>query len=80
MKEGILLNELPMMTDEVLPQGHILTEEEDREMNETLARESFGVCLGEFTEAWKAGRFDGDRESHSAVIGLMMTPREHWLD
>ena len=55
VEEGILLNELPMMTDEVLPQSHILTEEDDREMNETLARESFGVSLGEFSEAWKHG-------------------------
>ncbi len=70
MKEDILLSEQQMKTYEALPRGHMLTEKEDREMKETLARESFGMSLGEFTEAWKAGRIDDDRESHAAVVGL----------
>ena len=50
-----------MTTEEEIPQGRMLTEEEDCEMKENLARRNFGMSLDEFTEAWKAGKFDGDR-------------------
>ena len=68
------------ITDEDLPQGRMLTEEEDREMKAKLARRNFGMSLDEFTEAWKAGEFDGDRERHGRVIALAMMLPEYWED
>ena len=41
----------------------MLTAEEDREMKENLARKNFGMSLDEFTEAWKAGKFDATMRS-----------------
>ena len=67
-------------TDEDLPQGRMLTEEEDREMKETLARKNFGMSLDEFTEAWKAGKFDNDRERHGKVVALAMMLPEYWTE
>ena len=52
------------ITDEDIPQGRMLTEEEDRQMKENLAQRNFGMSLAEFTEAWLAGEFDGNRELH----------------
>ena len=43
------------------PQPRILTEEESRQMKENLAQKDFGMSLEEFTKAWLAGEFDGDR-------------------
>ena len=68
------------ITDKDLPQGRMLTEKEDREMKENLARRNFGMSLDEFTEAWKAGEFDGDRERHGRVIALAMMLPEYWED
>ena len=65
------------ITDEDIPQGHMLTEEESREMKECLARRDFGMNLAEFTKAWLDGEFDNDRERHGRVIGLAMLP-EYW--
>ena len=48
------------ITDEDIPQGRMLTEEEDRQIKETLAQRNFGMRLAEFTKAWKSGAFDGD--------------------
>ena len=62
-------------TDEDLPQGRMLTEEEDREIKENLARRNFG-----FTEAWKAGKFDGDKEKHGDVVFLASMLPEYWTD
>ena len=42
------------ITDEDIPQGRMLTEEEDREMKENLAQRNFGMNLVEFTRAWLA--------------------------
>ena len=67
-------------TDEDIPQGRMLTEEEDREMKETLARKNFGMSLDEFTEAWKAGKFDNDRERHGKVVALAMMLPEYWTE
>ena len=67
-------------TDEDLPQGRMLTEEEDREMKENLARRNFDMSLDEFAEAWKAGKFDGDRERHGKVIALTMMLPEYWAE
>ena len=67
-------------TDEDLPQGRMLTEEEDREMKETLARKNFGMSLDEFTEAWKDGKFDNDRERHGKVVALAMMLPEYWTE
>ena len=64
--------------DEDLPQGHWLTEEEDREMKENLARLHFDMSLEEFTEAWKAGVFDDDRELHGRVSFLAAMLPEYW--
>ena len=58
----------------------MLTEEEDREMKELLARRNFDLSLDEFTEAWKAGKFDGDKEKHGRVIALAMMSPEYWED
>ena len=66
--------------DEDLPQGRMLTEEEDREMKEKLARKNFGMSLNEFTEAWKAGKFDNDRERHGKVVALAMMLPEYWTE
>ena len=68
------------ITDENLPQGRMLTEEEDREMKEKLARRNFGMSLDEFAQAWKAGKFDGDRERHGRVIALAMMLPEYWAE
>jgi hypothetical protein len=65
---------------EDLPQGHMLTEEEDREMKENLAHRNFGMNLDEFTEAWKAGKFDGDKEKHGDVVFLASMLPEYWTD
>ena len=66
------------INDEDLPQGRMLTKEEDREMKENLAQRNFGMSLAEFTAAWKAGEFDGDRERHGRVIALAMMMPEYW--
>ena len=65
---------------EDLPQGRMLTEEEDWEMKENLARRNFGMNLDEFTEAWKAGKFDGDKEKHGDVVFLASMLPEYWTD
>ena len=68
------------ITDEDLPQGRMLTAEEDREMQENLAQKNFGMSLEEFRKAWKAGNFDGDRERHGRVIALAMMLPEYWAE
>ena len=75
-----MLTKPPKTTDEDIPQGRMLTEEEDREMKETLARKNFGMSLNEFTEAWKAGKFDNDRERHGKVVALAMMLPEYWTE
>ena len=64
--------------DEDLPQGRMLTEEEDREMKENLARLHFDMSLEEFTEAWKAGDFDDDHELHGRVSFLAAMLPDYW--
>ena len=66
--------------DDELPEGPMLTEEESREMKENLAREYFDMSLDEFTEAWKAGKFDGDEERHGDVVFLAAMLPEAWED
>ena len=66
--------------DEDLPQGRMLTEEEDREMKENLARRNFDMSLDDFTEAWKAGKFDGDKKRHGDVVFLASMLPEYWED
>ena len=66
--------------DEDLPQGRMLTEDEDLEMKEKLARRNFDMSLDDFTEAWEAGKFDGDKEKHGRVIALAMMLPEYWED
>ena len=68
------------ITDEDLPKPRILTEEESLAMRENLARKNFDMSLEGFTEAWKAGKFDGDRERHGDVIRLAMMLPEYWTD
>ena len=58
----------------------MLTEEEDREMKEKLARHYFDMSLDEFTVAWKAGKFDGDQERHGDVVFLASMLPEYWED
>ena len=65
---------------ESLPQVHMLTEAEDLAMKENLARKYFAMSLEEFTAAWKAGEFDGDRERHGAVTFLAMMLPEYWAE
>ena len=67
-------------TDEDLPEGRMLTEEESREMKENLAREYFDMSLDEFAQAWKAGKFDNDKERHGDVIFLATMLSEAWAD
>ena len=73
-----MLTKPSKIADEDIPQGRMLTDEEDREMKENLARRNFGMSLNEFTAAWKAGKFDGDRERHGRVIALAMMLPEYW--
>ena len=79
-RENIMLTKPSKTADEDLPQGRMLTEEEDREMKENLARRNFGMSLDEFTEAWKASKFDGDREKHGDVVFLASMLPEYWTD
>ena len=74
--DGVVMD----ITDEDIPQPHILTEEEDREMKESLAQSDFSMSLAEFTKAWLAGEFDNDRERHGRVIALAMMMPEYWTD
>ena len=46
-------------------------------MKESLARRNFGISVDEFTEAWKDGKFDGDRERHGKLIPLAMMLPEY---
>ena len=66
--------------DEDLPQGRMFTEQEDREMKENLARRNFDMSLDEFTEAWKAGKFDNDKERHGDVVFLAKMLPEYWVE
>ena len=75
----MLINPSATIDDE-LPEGRMLTEEEDREMKENLARHYFGMSLDEFTVAWKAGQFDGDQERHGDVVFLASMLPEYWED
>ena len=54
-------------TDGDLPQGRMLTEEEDRQIKENLAQRNFGMRLVEFTKAWKSGALL-DRLTHHVHI------------
>ena len=67
------------ITDETLPKPHVLTEEQSREMKENLAREYFDMNLEEFTKAWKAGKFDNDKERHGDVMFLAAMLPEAWV-
>ena len=49
-------------------------------MKENLARRNFGMSLDEFTEAWKAGKFDNDRGKHGDVVFLAKMLPEYWTD
>ena len=73
-----MLTDLSTTIDEELPQGRMLTEEEDREMKENLARHYFNMSLDEFTEAWKAGKFDDDKDRHGDVVFLASMLPEYW--
>ena len=73
-----MLTNLSTTIDDELPQGRTLTEEEDREMKENLARKNFDMSLDEFTEAWKAGKFDDDRKRHGDVVFLAKMLPEYW--
>ena len=68
------------ITDEDIPQGRMLTEEESMEMKENLAQKNFGRSLAEFTKVWLNGEFDGDRERHGNVIFLASMLPEYWTD
>ena len=61
-------------------QNHFPTEEEDLAIMEDLARTNFGMSLDEFTQAWKAGRFDDDKKRHGDVVSLAMMLPEYWND
>ena len=68
------------ITDEDIPQGRMLTEEEDRQMKENFAQRNFGMSLAEFPKAWLDGEFDDNRELHGRVIALAMMLPEYWND
>ena len=65
---------------EDLPELHNLTVDEYQQMKENLALKNFGMNLEEFAEAWKAGKFDDDREKHGDVIRLAMMLPEYWAE
>ena len=75
----MLINPSATIDDE-LPEGRMLTEEEDREMKENLARHYFDMSLDEFTVAWKAGQFDDDQERHGDIVFLASMLPEYWED
>ena len=52
-----------------VPTPRFYTEEEWAAILEREAQENFGMSVAEFFEAWKAGKFKGDRERHDAVVG-----------
>ena len=56
----------------------MLTDEEDRQMKEHLAQRNFDLSLGEFTKAWKAGKFDDDKDRHGDVVFLASMLPEYW--
>ena len=58
----------------------MLTGEGNREMKELLARRNFDLSLDDFAEAWKAGKFDGDKERHGDVVFLASMLPEYWED
>ena len=58
----------------------MLTGEGNREMKELLARRNFDLSLDDFAEAWKAGKFDGDKERHGDVVFLASTLPEYWAE
>ena len=66
------------ITNDDIPKPRILTKEESLAMRENLARKNFGMSLAEFTKAWKAGKFDDDRERHGEVVALAMMLPEYW--
>ena len=70
----------PSKTGEDLPKLHSLTEDEYREMKENLALRSFGMSLEEFAVAWKAVKFDDDREKLGDFIRLAMMLPEYWAE
>ena len=70
----------PTRTDKDIPEIRVLSEDEYRAMKETLARKNFDMSLEEFTEAWKAGKFGGNRKRHGDVIRLAMMLPEYWTD
>ena len=76
----MLQKHVPENTDITIPKPRILTEEESLRMRENLAQKNFGMSLEEFTKAWKAGEFDGDRARHGKVIALAMMLPEYWED
>ena len=65
---------------ETTSKGRMLSEDEARGIQENLARENFGMTLDEFIKAWKAGKFDDDRERHNSVVSLAMLVPECWDD
>ena len=67
------------ITDIDTLQPHVLNEEQSREMKENLAREYFDMSLDEFTKAWKAGKFDDDKERHGDVMFLAAMLPEAWV-
>ena len=56
------------------------TGEEDQAIMAKTAQRKFGMRLKEFRKAWKAGKFDDDRERHGTVIGLAMKLPEYWTE
>ena len=72
-------NDIPEpIDDDDLPQGRMLTEEDDHEIKENLARHYFDMSFDEFTEAWKVGEFDNDEERHGDVVFLASMLPEAW--
>ena len=47
-------------------------------MREMLDRRNFDLSLDDFAEAWKAGKFDGDKERHGDVVFLASMLPEYW--
>ena len=70
----------PSQNTEEIPQVRILNEQEFLAMKEKLAQKRFGMSLQEFTEAWKAGKFDDDPERHGDVVSLAMMLPEYWTE
>ena len=72
------IEEIDPAEEAKVPKPVVYTEKEWQAILEREARENFGMSVAEFFEAWKAGKFKGNREMHGKVVSLAMSIPEAW--